>query len=316
MLPVAFFVLSVAILFGWLLVRNRQYELSRVSQRIGEPGRSGAANTSNVAWQSSALKRREQTDAHQQQDGQQADEPADAVEATAPAESDRKRLVEDRFLDVRRQMVESQMRARDISDERVLAAMQRVPRHRFVPKHLLALAHADHPLPIEKGQTISQPYIVALMTELVRPHREAKALDVGTGSGYQAAVLAELCDKVYSIEIVKQLADDARERLASLDYDNVTVRCGDGYRGWPEKAPFDVIVVAAAPKAIPQPLLDQLAPRGRLVIPIGRYAQKLVLVEKQPDGKLRQRTVAAVAFVPMTGEAQRSPDYQPPRKPP
>jgi protein-L-isoaspartate(D-aspartate) O-methyltransferase len=201
-------------------------------------------------------------------------------------------------------MVETQIRQRGVVHPDVLGAMAKVPRHKFVPDDQLSSAYADHPLPIGLGQTISQPYIVALMTEQVRPHPNAKALDVGTGSGYQAAVLAETCREVFSIEILQPLADQARTRLASLGYDNVTVRCGDGYRGWPEEGPFDVIVVAAAPDHIPQPLLDQLAPRGRLVIPVGRYAQELVLVERQPDGRLRQERIVAVAFVPMTGQAQ------------
>jgi protein-L-isoaspartate(D-aspartate) O-methyltransferase len=202
-------------------------------------------------------------------------------------------------------MVEKQMRQRGVADRNVLSAMERVPRHQFVPDHLRASAYADHPLPIGANQTISQPYIVALMTEIVKPHGQAKVLDVGTGSGYQAAILAELCGEVFSIEIVKELADQARTRLAAMGYDNITVRCGDGYRGWPEEAPFDAIVVAAAPDHIPEPLLDQLAPGGRLVIPVGRYAQELVLVEKKSDGRLHQRRVAAVAFVPMTGQAQQ-----------
>ena len=152
-------------------------------------------------------------------------------------------------------------------------------RHEFVPGHLRSLAYADQPLPIGKGQTISQPYIVAFMTQLVRPHAKAKALDVGAGTGYQAAVLAELCEHVFTIEIVEELANQARPLLASLGYDNVTCRHGDGYAGWPEEAPFDVIVVAAAPDHIPPSLLDQLAIGGRLVIPIGHFGQELILVE-------------------------------------
>jgi protein-L-isoaspartate(D-aspartate) O-methyltransferase len=269
-----------------------------------------------LAWQLAPTAQDDVNQGGQQTDVQEQAGEAITSEGTEPERSGRRMAGDDRFSEQRRRMVQSQIRARGISDGRVLAAMQRVPRHRFVPNHLWASAHADHPLPIGNGQTISQPYIVALMSELVRPVPKAKALDVGTGSGYQAAVLAELCEQVYSIEIVKQLADDARRRLVSLGYDNVTVRCGDGYRGWPQQAPFDVIVVAAAPAEIPQPLLDQLAPQGRLVIPVGRYAQELVLVEKQPDGQLRRRTVAAVAFVPMTGKALRAPDHQPRRNPP
>jgi protein-L-isoaspartate(D-aspartate) O-methyltransferase len=142
------------------------------------------------------------------------------------------------------------------------------------------------------------------MTQLVHPRAESRALDIGTGSGYQAAILAELCKEVYSIEIVKPLAESARKRLAELGYKNITVRAGDGYRGWPEHAPFDVIVLAAAPEHVPQPLVDQLAAGGRLVLPVGGHPQELTLVEKQKDGKVQRKSVAPVMFVPMTGEAQ------------
>ena len=193
-----------------------------------------------------------------------------------------------------------------VDDASVLDAMRKVPRHRFVPGPMQPHAYDDRPLPIGRDQTISQPYVVARMTELVRPTPSSRALDVGTGSGYQAAVLAELVDHVYSIEILCPLADAARERLATLGYSNITVRCGDGYRGWPEEAPFDVIIVAAAPPRIPQPLIDQLAPGGRLVIPVGpqHAAQMLTLLDKAADGTLRQIDDGLVRFVPMTGEAQ------------
>jgi len=204
----------------------------------------------------------------------------------------------------RRRMVQSQLESRDISDRAVLEAMQRVPRHRFVPEAVLTSAYADRPLPIGYDQTISQPYIVALMTQLVHLKANGRALDIGTGSGYQAAILGELFQEVYSIEIVEPLAKEAKQRLRAMGYDNVTVRHGDGYRGWPERAPFDAIVVAAAPDHVPQSLIDQLAPGGRLVLPVGNYAQELVLLEKKPDGSVLQHTVAAVAFVPMTGEAR------------
>lgn len=203
-------------------------------------------------------------------------------------------------------MIEQQLRARDITDPRVLDVMGRVPRHRFVPPEQVGAAYEDRPLPIGHGQTISQPYVVALMTQVVRTGPEARALDVGTGSGYQAALLGELCREVYSIEIVRPLAEQARTRLAELGYRNVEVRQGDGFGGWPEKAPFDVIVVAAAPAQIPQALIDQLAPGGRLVIPVGgRQHQDLTLVEKYADGSVTQRSIAMVSFVPMTGEAER-----------
>ncbi len=206
--------------------------------------------------------------------------------------------------DARQRMVEHDLRGRDITNRRVIEAVGRVRRQLFVPDDLAASAYADRPLPIGYGQTISQPYIVALMTQLADPQPDARALDIGTGSGYQAAVLAELCKEVYSIEIIEPLADDARQRLARLGYKNVTVRCGDGYRGWKEKAPFDVIIVAAAPDHVPQPLIDQLAPGGRLVIPVGRLFQELLVVEKDEQGRVSRRSVAGVAFVPMTGEAE------------
>ena len=201
-------------------------------------------------------------------------------------------------------MISDQLVARGIKDARVLEAMGRVPRHRFVPAASRHLAYSDAPLAIGHGQTISQPYIVALMTELVEPTPKAKALDVGTGSGYQAAVLAELVQEVYSIEIVKPLADEASDRLRGLGYRNIHVRCGDGYRGWPEQAPFDVIIAAAAPDHVPPALVEQLAPGGVLVLPVGSHFQDLVVVRKAEDGTTSRREVVPVAFVPMTGEAQ------------
>ncbi|MHB0957736.1 MAG: protein-L-isoaspartate(D-aspartate) O-methyltransferase [Pirellulaceae bacterium] len=208
------------------------------------------------------------------------------------------------YAERRRQMVERQLAARDITNKEVLETMRTVPRHLFVPDKQLDHAYVDGPLPIGHDQTISQPYIVALMTQLAHPHPSAVALDVGTGSGYQAAVLSRLCKQVYSIEIVEPLADLARERLAALGYRNVTVRAGDGYAGWPEHAPFDLIIVAAAPDHVPHALIEQLRPGGRLVIPVGKSYQKLTVVHKQPDGSVRQEPVIPVAFVPMTGQAQ------------
>jgi protein-L-isoaspartate(D-aspartate) O-methyltransferase len=207
--------------------------------------------------------------------------------------------------DARRRMVERQLRGRDITDARVLDAMGRVPRHRFVAREYQDEAYDDHPLPIGHSQTISQPYIVALMTQLAKPTPECRALDIGTGSGYPAAILGELCTEVYGIEILVPLADEARRRLADLGYKNVTVRAGDGYRGWPEHAPFDVIIVAAAPEHVPQPLVDQLAPGGRLILPVGGYPQHLNVIEKLKDGTIRRKSVAPVMFVPMTGEARQ-----------
>jgi protein-L-isoaspartate(D-aspartate) O-methyltransferase len=187
--------------------------------------------------------------------------------------------------------------------EAVLTAMATVPRHEFVPPNLRHQAYANHPLPIGQGQTISQPFIVAAMTELLRCGPGDKVLEVGTGSGYQAAVLAELVGHVYTIEIVPELGQTARERLERLGYANVTVRVGDGYAGWPEHAPFDGIMVTAAAPDVPRPLVDQLKPGGRLVVPVGGawLGQDLLVVEKQADGSVTQRNVLPVAFVPLTG---------------
>ncbi|MBN2290809.1 MAG: protein-L-isoaspartate(D-aspartate) O-methyltransferase, partial [Pirellulales bacterium] len=207
-----------------------------------------------------------------------------------------------------KEMVERQLAGRDITDKRVLAAMGRIPRHEFVPDDLRKVAYIDRPLPIGHKQTISQPYIVALMTQLACPKPKSRALDIGTGSAYQAAVLGELVEKVYSIEIVRPLADSARKRLAKLGYKNIEVIHGDGYRGLPKQAPFDLIIVAAAPDHVPQPLVDQLAPGGRLVIPVGKYFQNLLVIRKNADGTIHKENVAPVAFVPMTGEAQDKKD--------
>jgi protein-L-isoaspartate(D-aspartate) O-methyltransferase len=184
----------------------------------------------------------------------------------------------------------------------VMAAMGKVPRHRFVPFLQSVFAYDNRPLPIGEGQTISQPYIVALMTDLLDPKPSDIVLEVGTGSGYQAAVLAELVAKVYTIEIVEPLGERAAKVLGDLGYRNVEVRIGDGYGGWPEAAPFDSIVVTAAPSAIPQPLIDQLKPGGKIVIPIGGSfdVQQLVLVQKQPDGSTTSKRTLPVRFVPLT----------------
>jgi len=209
------------------------------------------------------------------------------------------------YVNEREQMVAVQLASRDIVEQRVLDAMNQVPRHEFVPAAIRHLAYNDSPLPIGHQQTISQPYIVALMTQLVEPQPHMKALDIGTGSGYQAAVLAELVKNVYSIEIVEPLAKEARERLQVLGYKDITIRHGDGYQGWKSEAPFDIIIVAAAPDHVPQPLVDQLAPEGKMVIPVGKHFQNLLVIEKHKDGSVVQKRVAPVAFVPMTGEAQR-----------
>ena len=213
-----------------------------------------------------------------------------------------------RYQKMRRAMVSDQLKSRGVNDQKVLDAMGRVPRELFVPETLQENAYADRALPIGHGQTISQPLIVAMMTQLARPTPVAKALDVGTGSGYQAAILAELVDEVYSIEILEPLANEARDRLQTLGYKNVEVRHGDGYRGWPEHAPFDLIILAAAPDHVPEPLVEQLKPGGQLVLPVGaRFFQRLVVMEKQLDGTTVRRNIEAVAFVPMTGEAETKP---------
>ncbi|MGH9146203.1 MAG: protein-L-isoaspartate(D-aspartate) O-methyltransferase [Vicinamibacterales bacterium] len=198
----------------------------------------------------------------------------------------------------RQTMVDDQIRGRGITDQRVLAAMRSVPREHFVPETVTTQAYADHPLPIGYGQTISQPYIVAYMSEALQVTRSSKVLEIGTGSGYQAAVLGELAGDVYSIEIVPELADRARQTLDVLGYKNIHVRTGDGYRGWPEQAPFDRIMVTAAPDHVPQPLVDQLATGGRLVIPVGRAEQDLLLITRAPAGVVQQRTIP-VRFVPL-----------------
>ena len=217
----------------------------------------------------------------------------------------------DKFDDDRKWMVKTQIDAQGITDGRigvknksVLEAMRRVLRHEFVPDRYKSQAYADLPLPIGYDQTISQPYIVAYMTELLDPKKEHKVLEIGTGSGYQAAVLAELVDHVYTIEIIKELGESAEERLKRIDYKNVTVKIGDGYFGWQEHAPYDAIIVTAAPDHIPPLLLHQLKPGGKLVIPVGgRFQiQNLTLVQKTEAGSIMTRQLMPVIFVPLTGK--------------
>jgi protein-L-isoaspartate(D-aspartate) O-methyltransferase len=203
----------------------------------------------------------------------------------------------------RERMVAEQLAARGIHDERVLAAMRGVPRHRFVGADEVGHAYEDRPLPIGHGQTISQPYVVAFMSQALELSGDERVLDVGTGSGYQAAILGELAREVWSIEIVAPLAESAGERLGALGHGNVHVRCGDGYLGWPEHAPFDAILVAAAPDHVPQPLVDQLALGGRLILPVGKNDQDLVLLRRTAEGVV-QEEVMPVRFVPMTGRAE------------
>jgi protein-L-isoaspartate(D-aspartate) O-methyltransferase len=208
---------------------------------------------------------------------------------------------DDTFAAERERMVRHQLAGRDITEPRVLEAMRSVPRHLFVDEPQRHRAYADSPLPIGHGQTISQPYIVALMTQLARPQPGDRALEVGTGSGYQAAVLARLVAHVHTIELLAPLAATASERLAQAAVGNVTVRAGDGYAGWPDAAPFDVILVTAAPEQVPQPLIEQLRPGGRLVVPVGpvHAVQELQLLEKDASGEVRVTAIAPVRFVPL-----------------
>lgn len=213
-------------------------------------------------------------------------------------------------MEARRRMVRDQLAApgRDIRHEGVLAAMAKVPRHELVPENVRAWAYSDQPLPIGHDQTISQPFIVAFMTQALDPRGGERVLEVGTGSGYQAAVLAELVGEVYTIEIVEPLARRAERDLGRLGYGNVFVRAGDGYRGWPEAAPFDAIIVTCAPDHVPEPLVAQLRDGGRMVIPVGPEGghQELVLLTKRGDA-LERQAVLPVRFVPMTGEARERP---------
>ncbi|MCB1122247.1 MAG: protein-L-isoaspartate(D-aspartate) O-methyltransferase [Verrucomicrobiae bacterium] len=201
-------------------------------------------------------------------------------------------------------MVETQIKGRGVKDPAVLKAMQAVQRHELVPAPYRKLAYEDHPLPIGEDQTISQPYIVGLMSELLEANPGDKILEIGTGSGYQAAVLAEMGLEVYTIEIIESLATRAAADLKRLGYFEVQVKHGDGYQGWPENAPFDGIIITAAPPELPQPLVDQLKPGGRIVVPVGRGVQDLVVYTKKDDGNVSRKKIIPVRFVPMTGRAQ------------
>jgi len=206
---------------------------------------------------------------------------------------------------LRRKMVAEQIERRGIRDPRVLDAMRKVPRHQFVPEPARASAYEDHPLPIGQNQTISQPYIVGYMTEALELEPGEKVLEIGTGSGYQAAVLAELVKEVYSIEIFPELASEAERNLRAAGYGNVQVRHGDGYAGWPEHAPFDAIIVTAAPDHVPPALVEQLAVGGKLVIPVGDLYQDMMILTRTEKGVIETKTIA-VRFVPMTGKAQKN----------
>ncbi|MBD3182798.1 protein-L-isoaspartate(D-aspartate) O-methyltransferase [Candidatus Poribacteria bacterium] len=207
------------------------------------------------------------------------------------------------YTEERELMVKNQIIRRGVEDKLVLEAMKKVPRHKFVLDKYESQAYEDTALPIDENQTISQPYIVALMTELINLKGGEKVLEIGTGSGYQAAVLAEIAEEVYTIEIIDALAKKAEKLLMEMGYENIKVKSGDGYKGWPEYAPFDAVIVTAAPDHVPQPLVDQLKEGGRLVIPVGERFQELKLLVKTKEG-IKEENVLPVRFVPMTGEAQ------------
>jgi protein-L-isoaspartate(D-aspartate) O-methyltransferase len=228
-----------------------------------------------------------------------------AIAALAASGCGQKALQPSNFAAQRQQMVERQLMTRGINDQRVLAAMAKVPREEFVAPETRSASYEDGPLPIGYRQTISQPYIVAFMTEQLRPKPSDRVLEIGTGSGYQAAILAELVSDVYSIEIVEPLAKNAETTLQQLGYKNVHLKIGDGYKGWPDAAPFDAIIVTCAPDKVPQPLIDQLKDGGRMIIPVGDiFAQQLYLLEKK-NGQLKQSATLPVRFVPMANEQKK-----------
>ncbi|MFN3966473.1 MAG: protein-L-isoaspartate(D-aspartate) O-methyltransferase [Endomicrobiia bacterium] len=208
------------------------------------------------------------------------------------------------FVRLRREMVEKQIKARGVKNNRVIEALLKVERHKFVPEKYKNYSYEDYPLPIGYSQTISQPYIVAFMTELIEPSSHDKVLEIGTGSGYQAAILAELCKEVYTIEIIPELGRQAEKLLKELGYKNIKVKIGDGFYGWEEYSPFDGIIVTCAPEYIPEPLIQQLKEGGRMVIPVGDYFQELILVRKI-KGKIEKKKIIPVRFVPMRGKIQK-----------
>lgn len=215
-----------------------------------------------------------------------------------------KRTDAGKYEEQRKAMVETQIISRDISDAKVIDAMLKVPRHKFVPDNVKDLAYIDDPLPIGEDQTISQPYIVAYMTEQLKLKKEDKVLEIGTGSGYQAAILAEIVDSVFTIEIIDALAKRAQKTLIDLNYKNIFVKSGDGYQGWKEHAPYDAIIITAAPPKIPKPLIEQMAIGGQMIVPVGKLFQELVLVTKTETG-VKKKKLLPVRFVPMTGEIQK-----------
>lgn len=208
--------------------------------------------------------------------------------------------IADKHTIVRQEMVQKQIKNRSIRNSEILTAMEKIPRHLFVDQDLWKSAYADKPLPIDEGQTISQPYIVALMTELLELDNEAKVLEIGTGCGYQTAVLAEIAKEVYSIEILERLADSAKTLLQSLNYKNIHLKKGNGYYGWVEHSPYDAVIVTAAPRTIPHRLTKQLVDGGRMVIPVGSDHQELLLI-KNLSGDIQSSRITSVSFVPMTG---------------
>jgi protein-L-isoaspartate(D-aspartate) O-methyltransferase len=212
---------------------------------------------------------------------------------------------EDRYIERRWDMVENQIVSRGIQDARVIKAMLKVKRHLFVPKEYLDSAYSDKPIPIEKEQTVSQPYMVALMTELLNSSPGKKILEIGTGSGYQSAILAETGCDLYTIEIIEDIAANARKTLEKLGYSNIKYRIGDGYRGWKENAPFEGIIVTAAPADIPDKLIEQLSQGGRMIIPVGDLSQELLLIENTNEG-VKRKKITAVRFVPMTGQSNNT----------
>ena len=231
---------------------------------------------------------------------------AGETEQSGNANEDKEDLFGERRED-RLRMVERQIASREVTDPEVLEAMRTIPRHRFVPDDHKKAAYTDQPLPIGHGQTISQPYIVAYMTEKLDLDPGEKVLEIGTGSGYQAAVLSAITDNVYTIEIIEPLAERARERFAELGLPSIKTKTGDGYYGWDEYSPFDAIIVTAAAGHVPPPLINQLKPGGRIVIPVGGVyqVQTLMLITKKEDGSVRSRQLLPVRFVPMTGRAQK-----------
>jgi protein-L-isoaspartate(D-aspartate) O-methyltransferase len=226
--------------------------------------------------------------------------------ACAPGDGDgADREQQAKFEALRKKMVRDQLADRGIADTRVLGAMETVPRHAFVPPDKIGLAYSDRPIPLGEGQRMQQPYIVALMSEALQLKGGEQVLEIGTGSGYQAAILATLAEKVYSIEIIENRAMLARQRLAKLGFDNVRIEIGDGYRGWQAYSPFDAIIVTAAPDHVPEPLVDQLRTNGRMVIPVGKYFQELRVLTKNRDGTISEERIIPVKFGPMEGDAER-----------